>query len=262
MMRALYAAATGMNAQDLNVSVISNNLANVNTSGFKRSRVDFQDLLYQNLRLQGTLSNNGNQVPTGIQLGLGVKPAAIQKIFLQGDFAQTNNPLDMAIEGKGFFQVTLPNGNIGYTRAGTFKLDNTGQIVTSDGLLMQPAVTIPPDALTISIDPSGVVSVTQPGTPAPAVVGNIQIATFQNPAGLQALGDNLFTETAASGTPIVGAPGLDDRGTIQQGFLELSNVSVVEELVNLITAQRAYEVNSRTVQTADEMLQIASNLKR
>jgi len=262
MMRALYAATTGMNAQDLNVSVISNNLANVNTSGFKRSRVDFQDLLYQNLRLQGTLSNNGNQVPTGIQLGLGVKPAAIQKIFLQGDFTQTQNPLDIAIEGKGFFQVTLPNGNIGYTRAGTFKLDQTGQIVTSDGLLMQPAVTIPPDALTISIDPSGVVSVTQPNAPAPAVVGNIQTATFQNPAGLQALGDNLFTETAASGTPIVGSPGLNDRGTIQQGFLELSNVSVVEELVNLITAQRAYEVNSRTVQTADEMLQIASNLKR
>jgi len=262
MLRSLFIGSTGMNAQDLNVSVIANNLANVNTAGFKRSRADFQDLLYQNLRLQGTLSNNGNQVPTGIQIGLGVKPAAVQKIFLQGDFAQTQNPLDLAIEGLGFFQITQPNGNIGYTRSGSFKLDNAGQIVTSDGLLMQPAVTIPADAISISIDNSGVVSVTQPGAPAPAVVGNIQTATFQNPSGLQALGNNLFLESASSGTPIVGAPGLDNRGTLQQGFLELSNVSVVEELVNLITAQRAYEVNSRTVQTADEMLQIASNLKR
>ncbi|MCF8719196.1 flagellar basal-body rod protein FlgG [Nitrospina gracilis] len=262
MMRSLYTAATGMNAQDLNVSVISNNLANVNTSGFKRSRADFQDLLYQTLKLQGTLSNTGNQVPTGIQLGLGVKPAAVQKIFLQGDFAQTQNPLDIAIEGDGFFQITTPSGNIAYTRAGTFKLNQTGQIVTSDGLLMQPAVTIPQNALNISVDPSGVVSVTQPNSPTPSVVGNIQIATFQNPAGLQALGDNLFLQTGSSGTPIVGTPALDNRGAIKQGFLELSNVSVVEELVNLITAQRAYEVNSRTVQTADEMLQIASNLKR
>lgn len=262
MMRALYTAATGMNAQDLNISVISNNLANVNTSGFKRSRADFQDLFYQTLRLQGTLSNTGNQVPTGIQLGLGVKPAAIQKIFLQGDFTQTNNPLDMAIEGLGFFQITTANGNVAYTRAGTFKLNQTGQLVTSDGLLLQPAITIPQNALNISIDSSGVVSVTQPNSPTPAVVGNIQIATFQNPAGLQALGDNLFLQTGSSGTPIVGTPGLDNRGTVKQGFLELSNVSVVEELVNLITAQRAYEVNSRTVQTADEMLQIASNLKR
>ncbi|CCQ89888.1 Flagellar basal-body rod protein FlgG [Nitrospina gracilis 3/211] len=262
MMRSLYTAATGMNAQDLNVSVISNNLANVNTSGFKRSRADFQDLLYQTLKLQGTLSNTGNQVPTGIQLGLGVKPAAVQKIFLQGDFAQTQNPLDIAIEGDGFFQITTPTGNIAYTRAGTFKLNQTGQIVTSDGLLLQPAVTIPQNALNISIDPSGVVSVTQPNSPVPSVVGNLQIATFQNPAGLQALGDNLFLQTGSSGTPIVGTPALDNRGAIKQGFLELSNVSVVEELVNLITAQRAYEVNSRTVQTADEMLQIASNLKR
>ncbi|CAI2719691.1 flagellar basal-body rod protein FlgG [Nitrospina watsonii] len=262
MIRSLFTAATGMNAQDLNVSVISNNLANVNTSGFKRSRADFQDLLYQTLRLQGTLSNTGNQVPTGIQLGLGVKPAAVQKIFLQGDFAQTQNPLDIAIEGEGFFQITTPSGNIAYTRSGTFKLNQTGQIVTSDGLLMQPAVTIPQNALAISVDPSGVVSVTQPNSPTPSVVGNIQTATFQNPAGLQALGDNLFLQTGSSGTPIVGTPGLDNRGTVKQGFLELSNVSVVEELVNLITAQRAYEVNSRTVQTADEMLQIASNLKR
>ncbi|MFB3071015.1 MAG: flagellar basal-body rod protein FlgG [Nitrospirales bacterium] len=262
MIRSLYIAATGMRAQDLNVSVIANNLANVNTAGFKRSRADFEDLLYQNLRLMGTLSNSGNQIPTGIQLGLGVKPAAIQKIFLQGDFAQTQNPLDVAIEGKGFFQILQPNGQFAYTRAGTFKLDNLGRIVTSEGLVLQPAVTIPVNAINISIDPSGNVSVTQPGSPIPSVVGTIQIATFQNQAGLKAIGNNLLLESGASGPPIVGLPGLQDRGKLQQGFLELSNVSVVEELVNLITAQRAYEINSRTVQTADEMLQITSNLKR
>jgi len=251
-----------MLAQDLNVSVIANNLANVNTSGFKRSRADFQELLYQNLRLVGTLSENGNQVPTGIQLGLGVKPAAIQKIFIQGDFAQTQNPLDMAIEGQGFFQVTQPDGTLAYTRSGSFKIDNTGQIVTSDGLLLDPAIAIPADALIISIDTQGTVSVTQPGATTPTVVGTVQLATFQNPAGLQAIGSNLFEETDASGPATVGNPGIDDRGNIQQGFLELSNVSVVEEMVNLITAQRAYEVNSRTVQTADEMLQIANTLKR
>ncbi len=262
MIRSLYTASTGMNAQDLNVSVIANNLANVNTAGFKRSRPDFQDLVYQNLRLVGTLNVTGNQVPTGAQLGLGVTPAAIQKIFVQGDFAQTQNPLDMAIEGKGFFQITLPNGTIGYSRAGTFKVDQAGQIVTSDGLLLQPAVTIPQNAINVSIDPSGQVSVSQPGATAPAVVGTIQTATFQNPAGLESIGSNIFIQTGASGAPIVGNPGIDDRGTLRQGFLELSNVSVVEEMVSLITAQRAYEVNSRTVQTADEMLQVASQLKR
>lgn len=262
MIRALFTATTGMQAQDLNVSVIANNLANVNTSGFKRSRADFQDLFYQTLRVVGTLSTNGNQVPTGIQLGLGVKPAAVQKIFLQGDFIQTQNSLDMAIEGKGFFQIIQTNGQTAYTRAGTFKLDNLGQIVTSDGLLMEPSITIPSDAINISIDKTGSVSVTQPNSQTPTVVGNLQIATFQNPGGLQALGANLFQETGASGAPLIGNPGLNDRGTIQQGFLELSNVSVVEELVNLITAQRAYEINSRVVQTADEMLQLAGNLKR
>jgi flagellar basal-body rod protein FlgG len=262
MIRSLYTAATGMNAQELNVSVISNNLANVNTVGFKRSRPEFQDLLYQNLRLVGTVSESGNQVPTGAQLGLGTKTSAIGKIFLQGDFTQTQNPLDIAIEGRGLFQVALADGTTAYTRAGSFKLDNTGQIVTSDGLPMEPAITIPPDSLSISIDPGGSVSVTQPGATAPTVVGTIQTATFQNPAGLQSKGFNLFGETDASGSPSVGAPGVDDRGTLQQGFVELSNVSVVEELVNLISAQRAYEVNSRTVQTADELLQIANQMKR
>lgn len=262
MIRSLFTAATGMNAQDLNVSVIANNLANVNTVGFKKSRPEFQDLLYQTIRLVGTISPNGNQVPTGAQLGLGVKTAAIQKIFIQGDFVQTQSTLDIAIQGGGFFQISQSDGTIAYTRSGSFKLDNTGQIVTADGLPMEPSLTIPADALSISIDSQGSVSVLQPATTAPSVIGTIQLATFQNPAGLQAKGFNLFHETDASGTPAVGDPGVDDRGSLQQGFLELSNVSVVEEMVSLITAQRAYEVNSRTVQTADEMLQIAVNMKR
>ena len=262
MIRSLYTAATGMNAQDTNVSVIANNLANVNTVGFKRSRPEFQDLLYQNLRLVGTLSPNGQQVPTGAQLGMGTKTAAIQKIFLQGDFSQTQNPLDIAIQGKGFFQITQPDGTTAFTRAGSFKLDNTGRMVTADGLAMQPAITIPNNALSISIDPQGSVAVTQPGSPAPTVLGNIQLASFQNPAGLQSIGFNLFTQSDASGQPQIGNPQSIDLGSTQQGFLELSNVSVVEEMVNLIAAQRAYEVNSKTVQTADEMLQISNNMKR
>ncbi|PIR00157.1 MAG: flagellar basal-body rod protein FlgG [Nitrospinae bacterium CG11_big_fil_rev_8_21_14_0_20_45_15] len=262
MIRSLYTAATGMKSQDLNVSVIANNLANVNTTGFKRSRPEFQDLIYQNLRLVGTLSPNGNQVPTGAQLGLGVKTAAIQKVFLQGDFAQTQNPLDLAIQGKGFLQVLQADGTTSYTRAGSLKLDNAGQIVTADGLVVQPALTIPQNATNISIDTTGSVAVTQPGSTAPTIVGTLQLATFQNEAGLQAIGFNLFQQSDASGAPVVGNPGIDDRGTTIQGFLELSNVSVVEELVNLISAQRAYEVNSRTVQTADELLQIANNMKR
>ena len=251
-----------MKAQDLNVSVIANNLANVNTVGFKRSRADFQDLLYQTLRLVGTLSQNGNTVPTGMQLGLGVKPAAIQKNFLQGDFVQTENDLDLAIQGKGFFQILEPNGSIAYTRGGSFKLDNIGRVVNSDGLLLTPAITVPPNSLAMSIDPQGTISVTQSGSPVPAVIGNIQLATFLNPPGLASIGFNLFEQTNASGPPTLGNPGILDKGTIQQGFLELSNVSVVEEMVDLITAQRAYEVNSKTVQAADEMLQISNNLRR
>lgn len=251
-----------MNAQDLNVSVIANNLANVNTSGFKRSRADFQDLLYQNLRVVGALSNSGNQVPTGVQLGLGVKTAAIQKVFVQGDNAQTGNPLDLSIQGDGFFQVTMPDGTLAYTRAGSMKLDNTGAIVTSDGLRMNPAITIPSNAISISVDSVGTVAVTQQGTAAPVTLGTIQLATFQNPAGLQAIGQNLYKESGSSGTPLTANPGTGNAGTILQGSLELSNVSVVEEMVNLITAQRAYEVNSKSVQTADQMLQVSNNLVR
>jgi flagellar basal-body rod protein FlgG len=262
MIRALYTAATGMNAQEINVATISNNIANVNSTGYKKSRAEFQDLLYQNLRLVGTLSPNGNQVPTGSQLGLGTKLGSVAKIYTQGDFIQTQNQLDMAITGKGFFQIALPDGTIAYTRAGSFKMNNTGQVVTADGLPLEPAITIPQDALQISIDQNGSVSVTQPGAVAPTVLGTIQLATFQNQAGLQAIGNNAFQQTDASGAPTVGNPNSDDRGKTQQGFLEMSNVSVVEEMVNLISAQRAYEMNSRTVQTADEMLQTANNMKR
>ena len=193
---------------------------------------------------------------------MGTKTAAIQKVFLQGDFSQTKNPLDIAIQGKGFFQITQPDGTLAFTRAGSFKLDNTGRMVTADGLALQPAITIPNNALSISVDPQGSVAVTQPGSPAPTVVGNIQLASFQNPAGLQSIGFNLYTQTDASGQPQIGNPQSIDLGSTQQGFLELSNVSVVEEMVSLIAAQRAYEVNSRTVQTADEMLQISNNMKR
>ena len=262
MIRALFTAATGMNAQEINVATISNNIANVNSTGFKKSRAEFQDLLYQNLRLVGTLSPNGNQVPTGSQLGLGTKLGSIARIYGQGDFIQTQNELDLAITGRGFFQVALPDGTIAYTRAGSFKMNNTGLVVTADGLPLEPAITIPADALQISIDENGSVSVTQPGAVAPTVLGTIQLATFQNQAGLQAIGNNAFQQTDASGAPTVGNPNSDDRGKTQQGFLEMSNVSVVEEMVNLISAQRAYETNSRTVQTSDEMLQTANNMKR
>ena len=262
MIRALYTAATGMNAQEINVATISNNIANVNSTGYKKSRAEFQDLLYQNLRLVGTLSPNGNQIPTGSQLGLGTKLGSVAKIYTQGDFIQTQNQLDLAITGKGFFQIALPDGTIAYTRAGSFKMNNTGQVVTADGLPLEPAITVPQDALQISIDQNGSVAVTQPGAVAPTVLGTIQLATFQNQAGLQAIGNNAFQQTDASGAPTVGNPNSDDRGKTQQGFLEMSNVSVVEEMVNLISAQRAYEMNSRTVQTADEMLQTANNMKR
>ena len=262
MIRALYTAATGMNAQEINVATISNNIANVNSTGFKKSRAEFQDLLYQNLRLVGTLSPNGNQIPTGSSLGLGTKLGGIGRVYTQGDFIQTKNELDLGITGRGFFQIALPDGTIAYTRAGSFKMNNTGQVVTVDGLPLEPAITIPADAIDISIDENGSVSVTQPGATAPTVLGTIQTATFQNRAGLQAAGNNAFKETDSSGAPTVGGPNTDVRGKTRQGFLEMSNVSVVEEMVNLISAQRAYETNSRTVQTGDEMLQTANNMKR
>ncbi|HHY97496.1 MAG TPA: flagellar basal-body rod protein FlgG [Firmicutes bacterium] len=262
MMRALWSAATGMLAKQLNMDVIANNLANLNTAGFKKSRVDFQDLMYQNLRAPGTTVAEGAKVPSGIQVGLGTRPAAIQRIFSQGDFVQTENPLDLVIEGDGFFQVLMPDGSIAYTRDGAFKMDSEGRIVTSDGMPIEPELVIPPDAVNITIGSDGTVSVMLAGQEQPNEIGKIEIAKFVNSAGLTSIGRNLFRSTAASGQPMVGTPGLEGFGTISQGFLEMSNVKVVEEMVNMIIAQRAYEVNSKAIQTSDDMLAIANNLKR
>ncbi|MBI4666870.1 MAG: flagellar basal-body rod protein FlgG [Nitrospinae bacterium] len=262
MIRSLYTGATGMVAQQMNVDVIANNLANVNTYGFKRSRADFQDLLYQTLRAPGTVNATGSQVPTGIQVGLGVKPAGVTKTFLQGDLKSTSNELDMAIEGKGFFQIQKPDGTVAYTRAGNFQLDNTGTIVNIDGYPLYPPVTIPSDATLISMDKQGKISVTQPGSTTPNEVGQIELANFVNPAGLLSDGKSLYMESDASGPPMVGSAGTNELGTILQGYVEVSNVSVVEELTQMIMAQRGYEVNSKSVTASDEMLQTATNIKR
>ncbi len=262
MQRSMFIAATGMEAQKLNIDVIANNLANVNTNGFKKSRADFQELLYQGIKTAGAASAEGTEVPTGIQVGLGVKPAAVQKIFRQGDFVSTDNPLDMVIEGDGFFRISMPDGDIAYTRAGSFKLDSEGRIVNSDGYSMEPAISIPANILDITISPDGTVSVIQPDSASSVGVGQIELAQFINPGGLQALGKNLFKPTGSSGEAAVATPGSEGLGTINQGFLELSNVNIVEEMVNMIVSQRAYELNSKVVQTSDEMLRMANNLKR
>jgi flagellar basal-body rod protein FlgG len=251
-----------MQAQTLNIDIISNNLANVGTSGFKKSRADFQDLLYQTLRSPGVASSADTQVPTGIQVGHGVRPAATQKMFTQGEFKHTQNQLDMAIEGNGFFQIIQPSGETAYTRAGSFKLDSDGRVVTSDGFPMEPELTVPADAIAISIGTDGTVSVLLPGDNQPSTIGNIELATFVNPAGLSSIGRNLFTPTASSGDAAAGTPGEEGYGTIAQGYLELSNVSVVDEMVNMIVAQRAYETNSKSIQASDDMLQTATNLRR
>jgi len=262
MFRTLSIAATGMQAQALVVDVIANNLANVNTTGFKRSRADFQDLLYQTLRSAGTVSAEGIEVPTGIQLGQGTRPVATQKIFLQGDYRYTKNELDMAIEGAGFFQILQPNGDVAYSRSGSFKLDSEGRIVTSDGFLMEPEITIPTDSIAVSIGTDGTVSVIQAGEVEATVIGTIQLARFANQGGLNSIGRNLYLETSASGAAQIGTAGEDGIGTISQGYLEMSNVSVVDEMVNMIIAQRAYEINSKAILTADEMLQMANSIKR
>lgn len=262
MIRALWTGATGMQAQQLNMDVIANNLANVNTTGFKRSRSDFQDLLYQTLRLAGTASSSSTKVPTGIQVGHGARTCAVQKIFLQGDFMQTQSELDMTIEGKGFFQIRTPDGETAYTRSGAFKLDSDGRIVTSDGYPLEPEITIPDDTLNTTIGPDGTVSVLQAGQTVPSQVGNIELARFPNQAGLKSIGRNLYVETDASGAVATGTPGDEGYGTIAQGYLEMSNVSVVEEMVNMIVTQRAYEANSKVIQTSDEMLSVADSLKR
>jgi len=262
MIRALYTAATGLEAQQLNIDVIANNLANVGTSGFKKSRADFQDLLYQTTREPGGPQTTTTQSSTGIQVGLGVRPAAVQRINLQGDFDQTSNPLDVAIGGEGYFQVTLPDGSTGYTRAGAFKLDSTGAVVTSQGDSLLPAISIPSNAESITIGDDGTVSYTVAGQAAPSQAGQIQTVRFANPSGLRAEGSNLFKETDSSGPAQTGTPGQDGSGKMTQGFLEGSNVSVVEELVNMISGQRAYEINSRAISAADEMLRTASSIGR
>lgn len=262
MIRSLYTAATGMVAQQLNLDVIANNLANVNTTGFKRNKADFQDLMYQVVEEPGSTQQQQGSGPSGIQVGLGVRPAAVGKIFEAGDFVSTSNQYDIAIEGDGFLQVSLPTGETAYTRSGALKINQDGVLVTSDGYEISPAITISPQAKKVTIAADGTVTQTLPGTPTPAAVGNLQLAKFQNPAGLRAMGKNLLEETEASGTATVGTPGADGYGTIAQGFLESSNVSVVEEIVQMVTGQRAYEANSKVVQTADQILQLALNVKR
>ena len=260
MIRALYSAATGMLAQQLHIDVIANNLANVNTVGFKKGRADFHDLLYQTLRTPGSAQTTTTQSPTGIQVGLGTRPAAIQRIFLQGSVSQTGNPLDLAIEGDGFFPVTLQTGERVYTRSGAFKIDNQSRMVTSEGDPLDPVISIPLNAEEITVGQDGTVSAKLPGQAAPSQIGQIQLARFPNPGGLRALGRNLSAESDSSGTPQTGTPGGDGRGTILQGFVEQSNVSVVEELIALIVGQRAYEVTSRAINTADEMLRVTNGI--
>ncbi len=261
-MRSLWSAASGMGAQQQNINVIANNLANANTTGFKKSRADFQDLMYQTLKNPGSPSTNTNQIPVGIQIGMGAKLAAVSKIFTPGDINQTGNQLDVAIEGEGFYQIQLPDGTTAYSRAGAFKMDSNGRIVTSDGYPMLPELVIPNNSTKITIGNDGTVSAVQAGQNTASTVGNIQLANFPNPAGLSAMGKNLFLQTDASGNPTTGAPAQDGFGSLAQGYLEMSNVSVVEEMVNMIVGQRAYETNSKAINASDEMLQTANNLKR
>jgi flagellar basal-body rod protein FlgG len=261
-MRSLDIAGTGMQAQQTNVEVISNNIANMTTTGFKRSRAEFQDLIYQNLRRVGSNSSDtGTIVPSGAQVGLGVKTAAIYSINEQGNLQQTSNTLDMAIQGNGYFQVTMPDGETAYTRDGTFSLSPDGTIVTADGYTVQPGLAIPTAATSVSINTSGQLQVTLQGQTAPTTVGQLQLASFPNDAGLSAQGDNLFLQTAASGAPVAGNPATTGFGTVMQGFIETSNVNVVTEITNLITAQRAYEMNSQVITASDNMLSTLTQLR-
>lgn len=259
-MRSLWTATTGMSAQNLNMDVIANNLANVSTSGFKKSRADFQDLLYQIMKVPGSPTSADTKSPTGIQVGLGVKPGSVTKIFTEGDIVQTGNTLDVAIEGAGFFQVSMPDGTTAYTRSGNLKLDGEGRITTSDGYPIQPEITIPEDALQVTISQTGVVSAIIGGDTTSTELGNIDLADFVNDAGLIAIGKNLFRETEASGTALVGTPGDNGIGTLLQGYVENSNVNLVEELTQMITAQRAFEINSKVISTSDEMMQAVTNM--
>ncbi len=262
MIRSLRTASSGMQAQQLNVDNIANNLANVNTTGFKKAKVEFQDIMYQSLRSPGITAASGSTIPTALDVGYGSRPVATTRQFSVGELQQTEAPLDMAIEGDGFFQVLQPDGTIAYTRDGSFKLSSDGQFTTSDGYYMEPGITIPEDAQSIAIGTDGTVSVIVAGSNDPQEVGQIELARFINPAGLSAIGHNLYEETPASGAAIVGTPDSDGLGRVTQGYLEMSNVDVVTEMVNMIVAQRAYEINSKMIQTADDMSSLVNNLKR
>ncbi|GAA8497866.1 flagellar basal-body rod protein FlgG [Helicobacter pylori] len=262
MLRSLYSATSGMLAQQTHIDTTSNNIANVNTTGFKKSRADFNDLFYQAMQYAGTNTSNTTLSPDGMEVGLGVRPSAITKMFSQGSPKETENNLDVAITGKGFFQVQLPDGTAAYTRSGNFKLDEQGNLVTSEGYLLIPQITLPEDTTQVNIGVDGTVSVTQGLQTTSNVIGQITLANFVNPAGLHSMGDNLFSITNASGDAIVGNPDSQGLGKLRQGFLELSNVRLVEEMTDLITAQRAYEANSKSIQTADAMLQTVNSLKR
>jgi flagellar basal-body rod protein FlgG len=261
-MRALSIAASGMQAQQLNVDVISHNIANMNTTSYKRQRAEFQDMLYQNLERPGSTSSaSGATLPLGIQLGVGVRADAVGRITEQGGIAATGNPYDIAINGRGFFQITLPSGQTGYTRAGNLAVNADGQVVTADGYALEPAITVPQEATAIQITRDGIVEVTLAGQTDPQQLGQIEIASFINPAGLEAIGDNLYLETPASGSATTATPGSPGLGTLMQGYLELSNVNAVEEISALIVAQRAYEMNARVITAADEMLQSTTQLR-
>ena len=255
MIRSLWIAKTGMEAQQTQLDTISHNLANVGTNGFKRGHVVFEDLIYQNLRQAGAASSEQTTLPTGLQVGLGVRSVATSRNFSQGNLQQTSNNLDLAIKGNGFFQVQLPDGTTGYTRDGSLQVDGTGQLVTNNGYAVQPGITIPSNAQSVTIAPDGTVNVALPGQTAPQAVGTLSLASFVNPAGLEPKGQNLWGETSASGSPNAGAPGSNGLGSLQQGYVETSNVNVVEELVAMIATQRAYELNSKAIQTSDQMLQ-------
>ena len=261
-MRALRTATTGMSAQQLNVEVISNNIANMNTVGFKKQRAEFQDLMYQNIERMGAQSSDaGTVVPTGIQIGSGVKTGSVYRIMTEGSPTSTGNDYDLMIDGEGYFQILMPSGETAYTRAGNFSVDDQGRLVTDDGYVVQPQISIPTDATDVSVSKTGQVAVTQDGVTTPTVVGQLQVATFVNKAGLEAIGDNLFLESGASGAATVGTPGDVGFGTLMQGYTEASNVDAVSEITALIVAQRAYEMNSKVITTADEMLSVASSLR-
>jgi flagellar basal-body rod protein FlgG len=262
MIRALWTAASGMQAQQLNIDVVANNLANVATTGFKKSRADFQDLMYQTVKTTGAPSTNSTTIPTGIQVGLGVKPASVTKIFSAGNITQTGNELDIAIQGEGFFQVQQSDGSTAYSRAGALKKDGQGRVVTPDGSPVLPEILIPSNATRVTVGSDGTVSVQQAGQTAATTVGTLQLASFSNPSGLNSIGKNLFLPTDSSGSATTGTAGQNGLGTLEQGYVEMSNVSIMEEMVSMIVGQRAYEINSKVVQASDEMLQQAAGLKR